>query len=98
MNGEARATAGNRRAQAEDAQGLRNPRADAQERVRVLREGRQAQEGLANSTRGRREQVEEHRPSVVTAVVAPRVLVQVALQPLRGHGVVDAPDAVLEQR
>src|SRR5579862_2442594 len=44
------------------------------------------------------DQVEEHGARIVAAVVAPRVLVQVALQPLRGDGVVDAADAVLEQR
>src|SRR5579884_2548856 len=97
MNGEARATAGHRRAQADHAQGLRNPAAYAQARVLVFREGRAAEEELANSTRGRLDQIEEHRAAVVAAVVTPRVLVQVALQPLDRHGVIDTPDTVLEQ-
>jgi hypothetical protein len=119
MNGEARATAG-QRAYAGNAQGTRDPGADEEKRYAVLREGREAQaqaglaarrqvepeelselphqavHGLPDPQRPERhlrslagggfDQVDEHRPSVAAPVVAPHVLVQVALQPPRGDG------------
>jgi hypothetical protein len=39
----------------------------------------------------------EHGCAGIAALVAPHVFVDVALQPLLRDGVVDAPDAVLEQ-
>jgi hypothetical protein len=49
------------------------------------------------SANGCVEQVGEHRLAFFAAVVAPHVLVQVALQPLVRDAVMDAPDGVLEQ-
>src|SRR5581483_3649285 len=71
-------------------------------RVRLLRQppqGQQARRGLASTRhRGAAQKPPEHRLRVVAMVVPPRVLVQVALQPLRRHRVVDATDPVLHQR
>src|SRR5581483_5501267 len=52
MNGEARATAGERRAEAGHAEGLRNPGALARDRALVLQESREAEETrVASSAR-----------------------------------------------
>jgi hypothetical protein len=53
--------------------------------------------GLACSTNGLVEQVEKHRSTIVASVVAPCVLVQVALQPPGRDGVVDAMRPVLDE-
>src|SRR4051812_7369627 len=85
------------RAETDHAEGLGHPGAEAPGRYGLLQEGHEAQEGLARSADRLVQQVEEHGSSVVSALVAPRVLVQVALEPLPGDGVVDAPDASLNQ-
>src|SRR6266545_1424683 len=86
------------RAETENAQGLGDPRAEAQGSHGRFPQDRQApEEALDGSTNGFREQFVEHAPARVPAVVAPHVLVDVALEPLLRDGVVDAADAIFEQ-
>jgi hypothetical protein len=70
------------RAEAEDAQGLRDPSTDAGIDLRGVQEDRPArqEEALDRPFGGGFDQVAEHRVPVLTTVVAPRPLVQVALQ------------------
>src|SRR5436190_288234 len=88
------------RAEAEDAQGLGDTCPEAQGRDGRAPQDRppcQAQ-GLVERLRsGCTEQVAEHRIPISPVVVAPRVLVQVALQPRRRDAVVDATDRVLSR-
>ena len=92
------ATAGHRRADADDAEGLGDPRAEAQgPHGRLPQDHRPGQEAaLDRPLCGGFDQVTEHPVSVLAAVVAARPLVQVALQPLVRHGVMRATDTRLE--
>jgi hypothetical protein len=86
------------RAKAENRQGPRDPRAEAQGSHGLFSQNREAsQEALDGSVYGFREQFLEHAPVGISSVVAPRVLVQIPLKPLLGDGVVDATDSVLSQ-
>src|SRR5438094_4980522 len=87
------------RAETDYAEGLRDPRAEAQRdhgRVSQDHPARQA-EGLDPRCSGLAQEVAEHRIAVAPVVVAPRVLVEVALQPPIRDAVVDATNGVLGQ-
>src|SRR5439155_20328972 len=73
-------------------EGPGNPRTLARLDLRGLQEHRPArqEEALDRSLSGGFDQVAEHRVPVLTAVVAPRPLVQVALKPLVRDGVMSA--------
>jgi hypothetical protein len=86
-----------RRAEAEDAQRSGNSGAQAPGCYGLLQEGHEAQEALDGLSNRLVQEVKEHGPLVVSAVVAPRVLVQVPLQPLGRDRVVDAANPVLHQ-
>ena len=81
------------RADAAHAEGLGDSRAYARVDLRGVQEGRPArqEEALDLPFSGGFDHVAEHRVAVLAAVVAPRPLVQVALQPLVRDGVLRAP-------
>src|SRR5258708_2382929 len=97
-NGEARATAGRRRANTDHAEGVGDPRAETEgSHGRVPQDRPRAQEALNGPLSSGFDQVAEHPVPVLTAVVAPRPLVQVALKPFVRDGVMRATDATFEQ-
>jgi len=86
------------RAKADHAEGLGDPGAEAQgSHGRVQEDHPAGQEALAHGLNGFADQVTEHLVSVLAAVIAPRPLVQVALEPLVRDGVVSAAHPGLEQ-
>ena len=86
------------RAEAENAEGLGDPCAEAQgTHGRLSQDRRRTQEALDRSFSGGFDEVAEHHVPVLAAVVAPRPLVQVALQPLVRDGVMCATNATFEQ-
>ncbi len=87
------------RADAENAEGIGDSGAFAGVDLRCTEEGRQTREkaALDRSFGGGFDEVAEHQVPVLASVVAPRPLVQVALQPLVLDGVMSATDAGFEQ-
>src|SRR4051794_39764174 len=86
------------RAEADYAQRLGDPRPETSGSHGRAEEARPARQEALDRLRSRRpDQLAEHRRLRVSAVVAPRPLVQVALQPLVRDGVMSATDACLEQ-
>src|ERR1044072_2002099 len=96
MNGQG-ATSVRRRAQAEDAQGQGDPASEARAGHTGLPEDREGQEALDGPASRLIQQLAEHLVAPAPVVVAPRVLVQVALKPLVRDAVVDAPERVLQK-
>jgi len=86
------------RAEADYAEGLRDSRPEAQGRDRRLsQDRRRSEEALSDPLSSVFDQVAEHLVPVLSAVVAPRPLVQIALEPLVRDSVVRSPDSRLEQ-
>src|SRR4051794_2557162 len=88
------------RAEAAHAEGLGDPRAEAQGSHGLVPQDRQRraeEEALDARPRRRVDQVAVHPVAVLAAVVAPRPLVQVALQPLVRDRVMRSAHARLEQ-
>src|SRR4051812_8215597 len=91
------------RAYAENPEGLGDSRPEAQgphgdlPQDHLAAEGTAAAEALDGLAQGLAQEVMEHRRLRLASVVAPCVLVDVALQTLVRDRVVDASDAVLEE-
>lgn len=87
------------RADAENAEGLGDPCAEAKGSHGRFPQDRRASQkaALDRSFSGGFDEVAEHHVSVLAAVVAPRPLVQVALKPLVRDRVMSATDACFEQ-